>query len=110
MNIFWRGVLLTVAGFFIFFIVIFRPGFLKSVRRSGSKYHVSPLGATSCGVFCLALGIAAVFTGLNLLSPDYLRLVLWLAIAQLVVVGCFDLYRTWKLGKHSPHYVGKPKK
>jgi uncharacterized membrane protein len=110
MNIFWLGLLLIVGGILIFYAVVFHPDSLKTVRRSGSKYHVSPLGATSCGVFCLALGIASVLTGLNILSAGYLRLVLWLAIAQLVGVGCFDTYRNWKLGKHSPFYVGKLKK
>jgi hypothetical protein len=110
MNIFWIGLLLIVGSMFIFFTVIFRPASLKSVRRSGSEYHVSPLGATSCGVFCLAIGIASVLAGFNILSAGYLRLVLWLAIAQLAVVGCFDTYRNWKLGKHSPFYVGRLKK
>jgi UDP-N-acetylmuramyl pentapeptide phosphotransferase/UDP-N-acetylglucosamine-1-phosphate transferase len=110
MNIFWLGLLLIVGSVFIFFIVIFRPASLKVVRRSGSKYHVSPLGATSCGVFCLVLGIASVLTGLSILSPGYLRWVLWLAIAQLGGVGCFDTYRNWKLGRHSPFYVGEIKK
>jgi hypothetical protein len=110
MNIFWLGLLLIVGGMFIFFTVLFRPAALKSVRRGGSKYHVSPLGATSCGVFCLALGVASVLTGLSILSAVYLRWVLWLAIAQLGGIGCFDTYRNWKLGKHSPFYVGKLKK
>jgi hypothetical protein len=110
MNIFWLGLLLTVGGIFIFYTVIFHPDSLKTVRRSGSKYHVSPLRATSCGVFCLALGIASVLAGLSILPAIYLRLVLWLAIGQLAVVGCFDTYRNWKLGKHSPFYVGKLKK
>jgi len=110
MSIFWLGLLLIVGGIFIFYSVIFRPDSLKTVRRGGSKYHVSPLGATSCGVFCFAIGIAAVFHGLSMLSGFYLRVVLWLAIAQLAVVGCFDTYRNWKLGKHSPFYVGRLKK
>ena len=110
MKIFWLGLLLIVGGMFIFFTVIFRPASLKSVRRSGSKYHVSPLGATSCGIFCFAIGMAAFLNGLNLLSAGYLRLVLWLAIAQLGFVGCFDTYRNWKLGERSPFYVGKYKR
>jgi hypothetical protein len=110
MNIFWPGLLLIAGSVFIFFTVIFRPDSLKSVRRSGSKYHVSPLGATSCGVFCLAMGIASVLAGLKILSAGDLRLVLWLAIAQLGCAGCFDAYRNWKLGKHSPFYIGKLKK
>jgi hypothetical protein len=110
MSIFWPGLLLIVGSIFIFFAVIFRPDSLKAVRRSGSKYHVSPLGATSCGVFCLAIGIASVLRRLHMLSADYLRLVFWLAVVQLAVVGCFDTYRNWKLGQHSPFYVGKLKK
>jgi hypothetical protein len=110
MNIFWLGLLLIVGSIFIFFTVIFHPDSLKSVRRSGSKYHVSPLGATSCGVFCFAIGMAAVLNRLNILSAVYLRLILWLAITLLAVVGFYDTYRNWKLGKKSPFYVGKVKK
>ena len=110
MNIFWLGIPLIVGGIFIFYSVIFRPDSLKTVRRGGSKYHVSPLGATSVGVFCFAIGIAAVLHGLSMVSDVWLRVVLWLAIAQLAVVGCFDTYRNWKLGKHSPFYVGRLKK
>jgi hypothetical protein len=57
----------------------------------------------------LAIGIASVLAGLSILSAGSLRWVLWLAIAQMGGVGCFDAYRNWKLGKHSPFYVGKLK-
>ncbi|HEY4415848.1 MAG TPA: hypothetical protein VGO57_09165 [Verrucomicrobiae bacterium] len=40
----------------------------------------------------------------------YTPLIVWLAIGQLGVVGIFDTYRNWKLGKKSPFYVGKFKK
>ncbi|HZL13863.1 MAG TPA: hypothetical protein VFC85_06930 [Verrucomicrobiae bacterium] len=110
MNIFWLGLLFLAGSIFIFFTVIFHPDSLKTVRRSGSKYHVSPLGATSCGVFCFAIGMAMVLLGLNMLHPVYARLILWLAIAQLAAAGLYDTYRNWKLGKKSPFYVGKHKK
>jgi UDP-N-acetylmuramyl pentapeptide phosphotransferase/UDP-N-acetylglucosamine-1-phosphate transferase len=110
MKNFWLGLLLMVGSIFIFFTVRYRPESLKSVRRSGSKYHVSPLGATSCGILCFAIGIAAVLHGLNMLSSDCLRLIHWLAIAQFGIVGLYDTYRNWKLGKKSPFYVGKNKK
>ena len=110
MNKFWPGIFLLVAGIFTFYVVIFRPGSLKSVRRSGSKYHVSPLGATSCAVAFFAMGLAAILNGLNKLSGPYLQLILVMALAQMFAVGIYDTYRKWKLGVKSPFYVGKGKK
>jgi len=110
MNIFWPGLLFLVSGVFIFIGVIFHPQSLRSWRRSGSKYHVSPLGAASCGVFCFFNGLAAVLNGLHLLPAVYVRLAFCVAILQLFVAGGYDNYRNWKLGKKSPYYVGKVKK
>lgn len=110
MNIFWPGFFLLVCGIIIFLVVILRPDFLKSVRRARSKYHVSPLGATSCGVFCFGVGTAAVLNVLNLLSEAYLRLITDIVIAHLLAVGLYVTYRNWKLGKNSPYYVGKAEK
>jgi len=110
MNIVWLGLLFLIGSIFIFYSVMFYPNSLKSVRRSGSKYHVSPLGATSCGVFCFAIGIAAVLTGIKILPAIYVRWILGLAIAQLAIAGAFDTYRNWRLGKKSPFYIGKVKK
>jgi len=110
MNIFWSGLLLIAVSIFIFCATIFHPGFLKTVRRGGSKYHVSPLGATSCGVLCFAVGITAVLLGLRMLSASYTQMIVWLAVIQFLAAGLFDTYRKEKLGKKSPFYVGKLKK
>ena len=109
MNNLWRGIILVVGSIFIFSIVIFRPEFLKSVRRSGSKYHLSRLGATSCGVALLAIGIAGILNGLAMLSGVYVESVFVLAMTQLLVVGFYDTYRKSRLGSHSPFYVKPPK-
>src|ERR1700722_14649071 len=109
MNNFWRGIFLVAGSIFVFSIVIFRPESLKSVRRSGSKYHLSRLGAVSCGVFLLAIGIAEILNGLAMLSGVYVESVFVLAITQLLAVGFYDTYRKSRLGSHSPFYV-KPLK
>jgi hypothetical protein len=109
MNNLWRGIILIVGSVFIFSVVIFRPEFLKSVRRSGSKYHLSRLGAASCGVFLLAIGIAGILNGLAMLSGVYVESIFVLAITQLLAVGFYDTYRKSRLGSHSPFYV-KPRK
>ena len=109
MNNFWRGVFLVAGSIFIFSTVIFRPEYLKSVRRSGSKYHLSRLGAASCGVFLLAIGMAGILNRLGVLSRVYGQSVFVLAITQLLAVGIYDTYRKSRLGSHSPFYVRPPK-
>jgi len=109
MNNFWRCVFLVAGSIFMFWMAIFRPEYLKSIRRGGSKYHMSRLGAASCGVLLLAIGIAGILNGLAMLSGVYVRSVFWLAITQLLAVGFYDTYRKWRLGSHSPFYV-KPLK
>jgi hypothetical protein len=105
MNNFWRGAFLLVLGVYVFFVVIFRPKYLKSVKRSGSRYHVSRLGATSCGLALLTMGIAGIFNGLNMLPGVYVESVFLLAIGQLLAVGIYDSYRNSRLDRKSPRYV-----
>jgi Flp pilus assembly protein TadB len=109
MNNFWRGVFFVAGSIFIFWVAISRPEYLKSVRRSGSKYHLSRLGAVSCGIAALAIGIAAILNGLAMLSGIYVQSVFVLAITQLLAVGFYDTYRKSRLGSHSPFYV-RPRK
>jgi hypothetical protein len=91
MNNLWRGIILIVGSVFIFSVVIFRPEFLKSVRRSGSKYHLSRLGAASCGVFLLAIGIAGILNGLAMLSGVYVESIFVLAITNFPNTGSIRL-------------------
>jgi Flp pilus assembly protein TadB len=109
MNNLWRGIILVVGSIFLFSVVIFRPEFLKSVRRSGSKYQLSRLGAASCGAALLAIGIAGILNGLAMISGVYVQSIIVLAITQLLVVGFYDTYRKSRLGSHSPFYVRPPK-
>jgi hypothetical protein len=105
MNNLGRGIILVVGSIFIFSVVILRPEFLKSVRRIESKYHLSRLGAASCGVALLAIGIAGILNGLAMLPGVYVQSIIVLAITQLLAVGFYDTYRKSRLGCHSPFNV-----
>ena len=66
---------------------------------------MSRLGAASCGMALLAVGIAEILNGLAMLSGVYVQSVIVLAITQLLAVGFYDTYRKSRLGSHSPFYV-----
>jgi Flp pilus assembly protein TadB len=91
-SLFW-GIVFLAGSICTFAVVIFRPEFLKSVRRSRSKYHLSRLGGASCGVGLCVIGIAGVLHGLTVLSGVYLHLVVLIAIVQLLAIGFYDTYR-----------------
>lgn len=108
-NNFWPGIILVGGSIYIFWIVIFRPASLKSVRRSRSKYHLSRLGAASCGFVLFAVGVAKIMNGLGALAAVYVESVFIFALFQLMVVGFYDTYRKSRLGSRSPFYVGLTK-
>ena len=108
-NNFWLGIASVGGSIYVFWIVLFRPASLKSVRRSRSKYNLSRLGAASGGFVLFAVGMAMIMNGLGMLSAVYVESVFVLAIFQLILVGFYDTYRKSRLGSGSPFYVGLSK-
>jgi hypothetical protein len=107
MNIFWDGAFLGGAvSILIFYVAFFRPEFLKSIHTGRDKYHMSPLGAVSCGIALFALGFAGMLNGLHMLSGVYVLSVLILAGGEVLAVAFYDSHRKSRLGSASSFYVG----
>jgi hypothetical protein len=98
------GVVLLLLGSVSLIGAIFQPRFLMRIEwlhlrwgKSGKGPPVSRFGVAASGIFCIAMGSAAILNGCLRVMPKHQ--VIPLLLTTFLIFFCAGLFDTWRAGR-----------